>query len=460
MTWQVFALINVIGSAHIGWISFRRMNVLSLVCIIASAALAMESATFYSELQNSMYGWVASEADEFTGHWVFSNGIVANTPAARHAISAQFDSPMIVNDEEFVLQYEVTMKKELECGGAYIKVLRDSGSFSQSAFNNEDDYVIMFGPDKCGQTNKVHFILKHKNPVSGEYVEHHATNAPKIENDLLPHVYTLVIRPDSTYQIIIDTDVKAEGNLLIDLLPSIEPSALIDDPTDFKPDDWVTEAMIEDNTAIKPDDWDEDAPRMIPDPDDTMPDDWLVAAEIMVSDPSAMKPEDWDAEMDGEWEAPMIPNPQCQDSGCGPWSARQIPNPAYVGKWSSPMIANPAYVGEWTARQIDNPYYFQPKNVHNISPMIAVGFEIWTMQDGLTFSNVIVGKNPVAALEFAQISWKPRYDMLADAKKAIDEETATAGDYAISELFESAMRYPKMIGEFVQLVIYFIAYKR
>ena len=25
----------------------------------------------------------------------------------------------------------------------------------------------MFGPDKCGLTSKVHFIIRHKNPVNG-----------------------------------------------------------------------------------------------------------------------------------------------------------------------------------------------------------------------------------------------------------------------------------------------------
>jgi Calreticulin family len=33
----------------------------------------------------------------------------------------------------------------------------------------------MFGPDKCGATDKVHFILQHRNPVSGMTTCHHTT---------------------------------------------------------------------------------------------------------------------------------------------------------------------------------------------------------------------------------------------------------------------------------------------
>lgn len=29
-----------------------------------------------------------------------------------------------------------------------------------------------------------------------------------------------------------------------------------------------------------------------------------------IPDPDAKKPDDWDEDMDGEWEPPMIPNPE------------------------------------------------------------------------------------------------------------------------------------------------------
>ena len=51
--------------------------------------------------------------------------------------------------------------------------------------------------------------------------------------------------------------------------------------------------------------WDER--EEIPDPDDTKPDDWEQPEHI--ADPDAEKPDDWDDDMDGDWEAPMIDNP-------------------------------------------------------------------------------------------------------------------------------------------------------
>ena len=44
--------------------------------------------------------------------------------------------------------------------------------------------------------------------------------------------------------------------------------------------------------------------------------DWDKAEHI--ADPDATKPEDWDDEMDGEWEPPMIDNPEYK----GEWKPR------------------------------------------------------------------------------------------------------------------------------------------
>ena len=59
---------------------------------------------------------------------------------------------------------------------------------------------------------------------------------------------------------------------------------------------------------------------------DIKPEDWEQPEHV--ADPDATKPEDWDDEMDGEWEPPMIDNPDFK----GEWKPRQIDNPAYKGK--------------------------------------------------------------------------------------------------------------------------------
>lgn len=65
----------------------------------------------------------------------------------------------------------------------------------QDEFVDKTPYTIMFGPDKCGEDYKLHFIFRHKNPKTGEYEEKHAK---KSESDLRTyytdkktHLYTL-----------------------------------------------------------------------------------------------------------------------------------------------------------------------------------------------------------------------------------------------------------------------------
>lgn len=55
----------------------------------------------------------------------------------------------------------------------------------------------MFGPDKCGEDYKLHFIFRHKNPKTGEYEEKHAkrpdVDLKKFYLDKKTHLYTLGI---------------------------------------------------------------------------------------------------------------------------------------------------------------------------------------------------------------------------------------------------------------------------
>merc|ERR1719223_812978 len=116
-------------------------------------------------------------------------------------------------------------------------------------------------------------------------------NEPRVETDQLSHVYTLIVKPDNTYEVRIDGEKEKSGNLEDDwdFLPAKE----INEPDQSKPEDWVDERMIPDPEESKPEGWD-DIPEQIPDPD-------------------AEKPEDWDDEDDGEWEAPMIDNPDYEE---------------------------------------------------------------------------------------------------------------------------------------------------
>ena len=218
-------------------------------------------------------------------------------------------------------------------------------------------------------TVQVHFIFRHKNPKTGEYEEKHLKSPPVARTSKVTSLYTLIVKPDQTFEILINGESVKTGSLLEDFTPPVNPEKEMDK----KPTDWVDEVQIPDPEATKPDDWDEEAPFEIPDEDAEKPADWLDDEPLSVPDPEAEKPEDWDDEEDGDWLAPTVPNPKCAEvSGCGEWTRPMIKNPEYKGKWSAPMIDNPAYKGPWAPRKIANPAYFEDKTPSNLEPMGAV----------------------------------------------------------------------------------------
>lgn len=284
-----------------------------------------------------------------------------------------------------------------------MKLLRDNKALHQEEFSNASPYVVMFGPDKCGSTNKVHLIINHKNPKTGEYEEKHLSSAPAAPIVKTSELYTLIIHPNNTAVIKLNGEQVKEANLLEDFSPAFNPPKEIDDPKDSKPEDWVDAARIADPEATKPEDWDEDAPFEIVDEEATKPEDWLEEEPLSIPDPEAQKPEDWDDEEDGDFIPPTVPNPKCAEvSGCGKWEKPMIKNPAYKGKWNAPLIDNPAYKGVWAPRKIKNPGYFEDKTPSNLEPMGAIGFEIWTMQANILFDNIYIGHSIEDAEKFAQ----------------------------------------------------------
>ncbi|KAI0012938.1 calreticulin precursor [Xylariaceae sp. FL0662B] len=361
--------------------------------------------------------WAVEEPYQYKG-MEGDVGLVVKNPAAHHAISAKFPKKIDPKGKTLVVQYEVKLQKGLECGGAYLKLLRDNKALHQEEFSNASPYVIMFGPDKCGATNKVHFIFNHKNPKTGEYEEKHLSAAPQASITKTTELYTLIVQPNNTFSIKKGGEFVREGSLLDQFAPAVNPPEEIDDPNDTKPDDWVDEARIPDPEAKKPEDWDEDAPYEIVDEEATIPDDWLENEPLTVPDPEAQKPEDWDDEEDGDWIPPTVPNPKCADvSGCGPWTKPMKKNPAYKGKWTAPYIDNPAYKGVWAPRKIKNPNYFEDKTPANFEPMGAIGFEIWTMQNDILFDNIYIGHSIEEAEKLANETFFKKHAV----EKALEE---------------------------------------
>ncbi|XP_020587750.1 calnexin homolog 1-like [Phalaenopsis equestris] len=389
---------------------------------------------FFEPFDDSFEGrWIVSGKDEYKGVWKHSNsdghedhGLLVSEKARKYGIVKELEEPINLKDTTIVLQYEVRFQNGLECGGAYLKYLRPQGpEWIPKEFDNNSPYSIMFGPDKCGSTNKVHFILNHKNPKTGKYVEHHLKYPPSVPSDKLSHVYTAILEPNNDIRILIDGEEKKKANFLTSdhFEPAIIPPKTISDPDDKKPEDWDERAKISDPDAVKPDDWDEDAPVEIEDGDAVKPEGWLDDEPEEIDDPEASKPEDWDDEEDGEWEAPKIDNPKCAAApGCGVWKRPTKRNPAYKGKWHRPLIDNPDYKGIWKPQEIPNPDYFELVKP-DFEPIEAIGIEIWTMQDGLLFDNILIADDEKVAISYREKFWKPKYEIEKKMQKA--EEAAS-----------------------------------
>ncbi|XP_076481864.1 calnexin isoform X3 [Bombus vancouverensis nearcticus] len=341
-------------------------------------------------------------------------GLVLKSKARHAAISTTLSKPFYFGDNPLIVQYEVNFQEGQECSGAYLKLLTlDAEHQDLKKFHDKTPYTIMFGPDKCGNNHKLHFIFRHKNPLNGSIEEKHCKKPrERLEDffkDKQSHLYTLIIRPDNSFEIKVDNKVVNSGSLLDDFTPPVNPPLEIEDPTDVQPEDWDDKEKIPDLSAVKPDDWDEDAPAQIVDEDDIMPEGWLEDESPMIPNPDSVKPEDWDIEMDGEWEPPEIPNPKCADApGCGPYKQKMKKNPRYKGKWSPPLINNPNYKGKWKPKLIHNPNYFNDQHPFRMMPIFAVGFELWSMSTDILFDNILVADDEEVARKWAEDTFEVR----------------------------------------------------
>merc|ERR1712242_40104 len=367
-----------------------------------------ESVIFFETFDhsNALDSWSQSNSDKYSGgKWSIEElaqgglsgdmGLVLKEKAKHHALVT--NTELFQFNRDLTIQYEVAFQTGIECGGAYMKLLTESDD-DLSDFNDSTPFTIMFGPDKCGADYKYHFIFRYKNPITGEFQEHSPTK--KIETaeldkkykDNKPHLFTLKLKTDNSYEMLIDNKSVSSGSLLSDMNPPIMPKKEIPDPEDSKPGEWDERERIPDPADSKPDDWDETAPAKIPDASATMPSGWLEDEPAMVNDPNSVMPDDWDEDMDGEWEAPLIENEVCASAaGCGPWEPPMINNPDYKGKWKPKMMANPDYKGKWAPRNIPNPDYFEDLTpFKSLKPFDSIGFELWTLSSDIYFDNIII----------------------------------------------------------------------
>merc|ERR1719440_1376499 len=370
---------------------------MSKIAICALAAVSATEIYFEEDFSKGIDSWTPGfPAGKEMGKWVSTSGkwfvdeeadkgMATSEDMRFHSISAKMAKPSTSKGKDLVLQFSAKVENHQYafCGGGYIKLLPDK--LDQKTFGGDDEYHIMFGPDLCGyDVSHIHFIFNHKgenllkkDKISLEYSD---------KNEYT-HLYTAHIKPDGTYEVFFDLESKAKGNLVDDW---DFPKKMIDDPSDSKPSDWVDETEIDDPEDKKPEGYD-DIPAQIADPD-------------------ATKPEDWDDEDDGEWEAPMIDNPDFQ------------------GEWFPKKIDNPDYKGEWSPKQIPNPAYEEGVQLASYDNMAHVGFELWIVNNGTIFDNILVTDDIEYAKAQGEKLWRPTSKGEKEVKEKWDKENKPADE--------------------------------
>ncbi|KAI9267745.1 Calreticulin family-domain-containing protein [Helicostylum pulchrum] len=350
------------------------MKIPTIAAVLGLAAVATAEVFLYETFSDGE-GWTErwtpsghredlGKLEVSAGEWYAdqaANAGLRTTEDYRFYATSTKTKPFNNKDKDLVIQFDVKNEQNIDCGGSYLKIF--DAELDPKAFNGDSKYNIMFGPDICGPKAIVHAIF-HYNGTNYDLKK--TVLAPK---DSLTHTYTLTVKPDQTYDILVDGKSQASGSLLEDW--DFLPPKTIKDPSASKPEDWVEEAMIDDETDEKPAGYDN-----IPE---------------FIADPSAKKPEDWDDDMDGEWEAPSTANPEY----LGPWTPKKIANPLYKGEWEHPMIDNPEY-------KVDTEIYAYDFG--------NVGIDVWQVKSGTIFDNILIT------------------DDIEEAQKVRDETQASRSD--------------------------------
>lgn len=357
----------------------------TLLFVLGTIVLAVSGKVYFKEQFDKTYTerWVGSKHKDDLGKFGLSagkhfddeerdTGLKTLEDARFYDIGAKFDK-FSNKGKSLVIQFTVKHEQGIDCGGGYVKLLKSSVDLEK--FHGDTEYNIMFGPDICGSNKKIHVILNYKGK------NHLISKEVPAPHDESTHQYTLILNPDNTYEVLLDNESVRKGEIESDW--EILPPKKIKDPDAKKPEDWDEREYIDDPEDTKPDDWDK--PEHIPDPD-------------------AKKPEDWDDEMDGDWEPPMIDNPE------------------YKGEWKPKQMKNPAYKGVWIHPEIDNPEYSPDDELYLYNDIGAIGIDIWQVKSGTIFDNIIITDSVEEAKAFSEETYMKLKPVEEEKRKAAEEE--------------------------------------
>ena len=185
--------------------------------VIAAAVLlcAAQANVFFHEGFDSLDKWTQSTAKSdygvatlssgaFYGDKAINQGLKTSQDAKFYAISTEIPEGITNEGKDLVVSFSVKHEQGLDCGGGYIKLLP---AFDAKSFNGDSEYLLMFGPDKCGFNNRIHisFHYKGENLLWKKEV--------KYPDDKFTHVYTLRVTPENKYELYVDQELKESGSL-------------------------------------------------------------------------------------------------------------------------------------------------------------------------------------------------------------------------------------------------------
>ncbi|XP_054982658.1 calreticulin-3 isoform X1 [Sorex araneus] len=286
---------------------------------------------------DSSFGHFRLSSGKFYGHKEKDKGLQTTQNSRFYAISARF-RPFSNKGRTLVLQYTVKHEQKMDCGGGYIKIF--PAHLDQKQLNRNSQYYIMFGPDICGfDVTKVHVILHFKN----QYHSNKKTIRCKVDG--FTHLYTLVLRPDLSYEVRIDGQVAESGDIEYDWnLVSLKSAAK---KTQTEPQAWEQ-------------DWDK-----------------------QFLDAGASAPSDWNSKLDGDLQAPLLQKPPYQDS----LKAEGINNDV----WLHHKLKNTNYLTEYDLSEFEN--------------IGAIGLELWQVRSGTIFDNFLITDDEEYAEKFGKATW-------------------------------------------------------
>lgn len=289
---------------------------------------------------DSAFGHFRLSSGKFYGHIEKDKGLQTTQDSRFYAISARFP-PFSSKGRPLVLQYTVKHEQKMDCGGGYVKVF--PAGVDQRQLNKKSPYYIMFGPDICGyDITKVHVILQFKN----QYHENKKSIRCKVDG--YTHLYTLVLRPDLSYEVRIDGRVAESGDIEYDWnLESLKSAAK---KTDTEQRGWEQK------------DWDKQ---------------FLEAG--------AGAPSDWNSKLDGDMEmqAPLLQKPPYQD-----------------GLKPEGIDSN-----VWLHRKPKDANYLAESDLAEFDDIGAIGLELWQVRSGTIFDNFLITDDEEYAQKFGKATW-------------------------------------------------------